>query len=75
MSEEPSIKRVLLYGHLRARFGKEYRFAVGSAAEAIRALCFQVKGFRAYLETHSEPGYRVLVGTNAATLDTVLKPD
>lgn len=52
---------VILHGALRQRFGKEYRFAVKSAAEAVRALRSQLKGFTQHLREHSEPGYRVLV--------------
>jgi predicted phage tail protein len=44
--EQPTIKRILLYGHLRARFGKEFRLAVDSTREAIRALNLMVPGFQ-----------------------------
>ena len=57
-----NLKRIILYGHLRKRFGREFWFAVGSPAEAMRALCSQVEGFAEYLREHSMPGYRVLVG-------------
>src|SRR5262245_46099485 len=52
---------VKLYGHLRARFGRVYRFAIRTPAEAVRALCVCVPGFRQYLQANSEPGYRVVV--------------
>ena len=68
------LTRIELYGHLRKRFGRRFMLAVGSPAEAIRALCFQVKGFRAWVEAHSEPGYRVIVGTEPATMDTLGNP-
>ena len=56
------LRRVILYGHLRKRFGKEFLLAVESPAEAIRALCTVIDGFRAHMLKYSEPGYRVLVG-------------
>ncbi|MDS6449083.1 tail assembly protein [Xanthomonas perforans] len=40
---------VRLYGVLRAKFGKEFRLAVASPAEAIRALSVQLAGFQAFL--------------------------
>jgi predicted phage tail protein len=39
---------VLLYGKLR-RFGRSFRLAVRSPAEAIKALCIQVPGFEKFL--------------------------
>lgn len=54
---------VILYGHLAEKFGRRrYRFAVKSAAEAIRALSSQIPGFRKYLSENSAPGYHVVVG-------------
>lgn len=49
---------VRLYGFLRARYGKTYRLAVGSAAEAVRALSIQLQGFEQALRDHA-PGFRV----------------
>lgn len=59
------LTEVRLYGHLRARFGKSHRLAVGSAGEAVRALCAVLPGFRAHLAAHSAPGYRVWLGREA----------
>lgn len=52
---------VMLYGHLK-RFGKKHVLDIRTPAEAIRALCATVQGFRAHVINHSEPGYRVLTG-------------
>ncbi|WP_115046995.1 tail assembly protein [Xanthomonas arboricola] len=49
MMEIPKVRTVRLYGVLRAKFGKEFRLAVASAAEAIRALSVQLPGFQAFL--------------------------
>ncbi|MCI2243773.1 tail assembly protein [Xanthomonas sp. PPL568] len=46
---DPKVIIVRLYGILRARFGKEFRLAVSSPAEAIRALSVQLPGFQAFL--------------------------
>lgn len=69
-----NLKRIILYGHLRKRFGREFRFAVGSPAEAIRALCSQVEGFAEYLREHSMPGYRVLVGEEVRDVEALQAP-
>lgn len=60
----PVLRRVRLYGVLGARFGREYRLAVTSPREAMRALAAQVPGLRAFLETSRERGlvYAVFVG-------------
>lgn len=43
------LRTVKLYGPMRSRFGREYELAVSSTADAIRALCIQVPGFKKYL--------------------------
>jgi predicted phage tail protein len=53
---------VYLHGHLADMFGPEWKFEVRTAAEAIRALNANCKGFLAYLTRNSEPGYHVVVG-------------
>ena len=51
---------ILLYGHLGRAFGKVHRYDVHSAAEAVRALCVTLDGFRkAVIDGGS---YRVLTG-------------
>lgn len=65
---------VLLYGHLGKRFGRRHRYDVRSPAEAVRALCATIPGFRAYLAEHSAPGYRVLVGKDPRDFDTLSLP-
>lgn len=52
---------VLLYGHLRKRFGRRYQLAVDTPYEAVQALSRMVPGFEAHVLEHSLPGYRVLV--------------
>lgn len=65
---------VLLYGHLRRRFGRRYDFDIRDPAEAVRALCATVPGFRAHVLAHNEPGYRVLVGQSPRDGETLALP-
>lgn len=69
------LTEVRLYGALGQRFGRSRRLAVGSPAEAIRALCATVPGFKAHLQgpAHQQP-YRVLVGTETVTADELRTP-
>lgn len=56
------LREVRLYGPLRARFGRSHWLAVDSPAEAVRALCALLEGFRDAIAGHAGPGYRVIVG-------------
>ena len=67
-----SLTRIELYGHLRKRFGKEFRMDVMSPAEAVHALDCQIKGFGAWVVSHGS--YKVLVGQEPQTLDTLGNP-
>ena len=56
------------YGHLKKRFPVALPdFQVSSVPELFRALDSQIPGFTAYLNEHSTPGYRVLIGKEAVT--------
>ncbi|MCX8016420.1 MAG: tail assembly protein [Rhodocyclaceae bacterium] len=68
------MKEVRLYGHLARRFGRRHRYAVRTPAEAVRALCATLPGFRAHLAGHSHPGYRVLVDDTPRALDELGLP-
>lgn len=46
---ETEVRTILLYGPLRARFGREFRLAVSNMREAIHALSALVPGFRQYM--------------------------
>jgi len=56
------MKIIRLYGDMGRQFGREYRMDVKTPAEAVRALCSQVKGFRAYLHAHAQSAFKVFVG-------------
>lgn len=47
--DESEVRTILLYGPLRARFGREYRLAVSNMREAIHALSALVPGFRQFM--------------------------
>lgn len=59
------MKKIRLYGVLAQKFGREFEMDVASPAEAVRALCAVVPGFRQHLVDHSEPGYVVKAGHEA----------
>jgi predicted phage tail protein len=40
------MNRLILHGHLKDSFSEEYTMEVNSPKEAVRALCFQIKGFK-----------------------------
>lgn len=68
------MKTIRLYGEMGRKFGREFRMAVGTPAEAIRALCAVVPGFRAYLYSHRADHFRVLVGLEAQDEDGLRAP-
>lgn len=53
------LRAVHLHGRLGTKFGRKHELAVGSAAEAVRALAHQVPGFADYIRPR---GYVVSVG-------------
>lgn len=72
---------VLLLGELGRRFGRRHRLAIGSAAEAVRALSANFPAFERELVASGERGvghrvlgYRVLSGRDALTLDSLHQP-
>lgn len=54
------MKTVLLYGQLGQKFGRVHRYEVRSPAEAVRALCSTLKGFKQYVT--DDKYYRILLG-------------
>lgn len=59
-AEFSDLKTIKLTGKLGKRFGRTHRLAVDSPAEAVRALCTLLKGFRSCVEEKGSE-YRVLV--------------
>lgn len=55
---QEKIRTIRLYGSLGAQFGREFRMAVHSTSQAIRALCVLVPGFEAELMQSTDRGIR-----------------
>jgi len=53
------IKTILLYGSLGCQFNKVHRYDVVSPAEAVKALCATLNGFK---KVFAEGSYRILIG-------------
>lgn len=61
------MKKVMLHGWLGKKFGHVFTLEVSSAAEAVRALCVQVPGFRKAMETARATtgcGFAIFYGMN-----------
>lgn len=58
------MREVILYGPMRAKFGRSFNFDVKSVAEAFRALNAVVPGFKAWFTARAREGasYKILVG-------------
>lgn len=70
------LRTIVLYGPLRARFGREFRLAVSSSAEAVHALCVLLPGFASYLMHAKDRGmaFAVFVGRRNLTEDQLHDP-
>jgi|JYMV01.1.fsa_nt_gi predicted phage tail protein len=70
------MSEVVLYGELREKFGKSFSLEVHSAAEAVRALCAVLPGFKDFVVTSEDRsiGYRVLVDEIDRGLDELHNP-
>lgn len=73
-----NLRTIRLYGKLGSKFGRVYRLALDSntPAEAIAALCSQIKGFSAYLAQAKDHGlgFTVFVGKKNLSQDELLSP-
>lgn len=58
------LRTIKLYGPMKSRFGKEFKLAVKSPAEAVKALAVNIPGFEHYLTTAKSKGleFAVFVG-------------
>jgi predicted phage tail protein len=67
---------VRLYGVLGSKFGRVHHLAVSSAAEAIRALGTQLRGFDAFLTQSKDNGiaYAVFYGKSNLTEEQLYNP-
>ena len=64
------LREVRLYGPLGRQFGRVFRLAVATPAEAVQALCAVLDGFeRAFLGRDGRASYHVFVGRGALRRD------
>jgi len=70
------MRTIRLYGKLGTRFGRVHRLAVGSAAEAVRALSVLHQGFTRFLEESKGRGlaFAVFYGKRNIGQDELLHP-
>ncbi|EVT68461.1 phage tail assembly protein [Stenotrophomonas maltophilia 5BA-I-2] len=70
------LRTIRLYGKLGARFGRKFRLAVNSPAEAIHALCVLVPGFQHYLMGAKSKGmeFAVFLGRQNLTKEQLHDP-
>lgn len=57
------MRTIKLYGHLGKKFGKIHKIDVKTPAEAIRAFKANFPEFESHVIKHSQPGYKIIVGT------------
>lgn len=70
------VRTVILSGPLGREFGREFRLAVNSPAEAVRALCIMVPGFQRFLAKAKEKGleFAVFIGRQNIAKDQLHNP-
>lgn len=70
------VRTIRLYGQLASRFGRSFRLAVNSPAEAIRALCTILPGFQQYLARAKEQGmaFAVFIGKQNISKEQLQDP-
>lgn len=56
------MRKIRLYGWLAREFGREFELEVRTPAEAVRALCVVLPGFKEAIRRDTRHLYRVLVG-------------
>lgn len=68
-----SVKTIVLHGWLGKKYGAKYTMDISSPAEAIRALCSQVKGFHQELAKDKD-GFRIRANNDPYTKETLSYP-
>ena len=71
-----TLRTVRLYGKLGRMFGREFKLAVATPAEAVRALAVQIPGFEAHMMNAHKKGvaFAVFTGERNITKDELLHP-
>lgn len=60
---QPALSRVVFYGHLRRKFGREIELHVRSPRAAVKALIYVLPGFLQHMQQHATSGFKVFIGT------------
>lgn len=70
------VRTVILSGPLGREFGREFRLAVNSPAEAVRALCILVPGFQQFLAKAKARGleFAVFIGRQNLSVEQLNDP-
>lgn len=70
------VRTIILSGPLGRQFGREFRLAVNSPAEAVRALCIMVPGFQRFLTTAKQKGleFAVFIGRQNISKEQLRDP-
>jgi len=70
------VRTIILSGPLGRQFGREFRLAVNSPAEAVRALCIMVPGFQQFLTSAKQKGleFAVFIGRQNITKEQLRDP-
>lgn len=70
------VRTIILSGPLGREFGREFRLAVNSPAEAVRALCILVPGFQRFLTTAKQKGleFAVFIGRQNISAEQLKDP-
>lgn len=70
------VRTILLSGPLGRQFGREFRLAVNSPAEAVRALCIMVPGFQRFLTSAKQKGleFAVFIGRQNISKEQLRDP-
>ncbi len=76
MEQLEQVRNVRLYGKMGAKFGRHFRLAVKTPAEAVQALAAQLPGFEEYLYGAKDKGFgfAVFVGKNNLKEDELSLP-
>lgn len=72
------MREIILYGPMRAKFGRSFQFDVRSVGEAFRALNSTIPGFKAWFAERARAGasYKILVGQRSiATGELAIESD
>jgi predicted phage tail protein len=70
------VRSIILSGPLGRQFGREFRLAVNSPAEAVRALCIMVPGFQRFLTSAKQKGleFAVFIGRQNISKEQLRDP-